>query len=144
MDNKITVSIHALARRVRSDLLRTKATDWTDEVIGDVRPDQLDEPAIVASYVIVGALARDRGKLRVARRAFMLADLRLSMSAEFGKYRRKPELAEQMPVWWREAFVPIVRKKSEYESLVREGDHYIRIEGGRYELRRRAHQRSAA
>src|SRR5262249_45385067 len=127
----ITVSLKELARRVRTEILRSGGHDWGDDVYGrdandpaariGIDPAQLDEAAIVASYYLLGRIAQGRECYRVAREAFQIANFRLCMSAAYGKFKPKPEAAERMPPGWREHFLPIIRQRGEYDELVRPG-----------------------
>jgi hypothetical protein len=131
----ITASLYELARRVRTDLLRHGGIDWQDDPA--TAGGTIDEPAVIAAWVVLGRLAQERGRLRVARQAFMLAELQLCMSCRYGRFRPKPEPIDQMPPWWRQSFVPIIRQRAEYEETVRPGDYFVRHVGAELKLFRR-------
>lgn len=117
----ITATVERLANRVRVELLRGGGADWHDDMIvkfGAIW--QLDETAIIASYVIVGAMARERGCYRVASAAYAVARVSLRLSAALGEHKPDPEL----PPDWRQHYLPIIRQKYQRDAIVRPGDLY--------------------
>ena len=138
-DHPITASVRELARRVRVEMLRAGGREWADDEVA-IFGGNLNETAVIASFVIIARLAQLKGCLRVYRAAATLADMALWNSAHLGRFRRKVEIAEQMPPWWRELFVPIIRNRFEYDRVVLPGGDYVRVtNNGQFQLCKRAH-----